>query len=127
METIDDKGIRDRALKMHTQLNEKYHSLINGANLQCIKKAFEYQLAIQGFNVREFVLKGYRVFKNGEGIVIAEPFLSRMFQVIHSKKPRRNEFLMTLVNLFDPSSTTRDPESVYTYRLFCLFNCYRST
>lgn len=48
METMPDNIIRDKAIKLHQHLHCKHSSLIYTRNIECIKKAFEYQRLLAG-------------------------------------------------------------------------------
>ncbi len=106
METSSEAFVRNRAAELHTRLFEKHFSIINGKNVDCIKKAFEYQARIQ--STLQKPVRGFRIaFARTEDFTVQRPesLLATMFRVIQGKKARRNEFLMNMVNFLDVDIT----------------------
>ncbi|TPX61707.1 hypothetical protein PhCBS80983_g00973 [Powellomyces hirtus] len=111
MEANASSDIRDRAGRLHTQLNEKHASFINAKNMDCVKCMFQYvgDMAKEGIKTEDgspfSLVTGYLNFqmrtKDGSVLERQEPMLGRMFGIVQSKRPRRNEFLVSLVKLMD--------------------------
>ena len=98
MQTHLDGHIRARAVQIHASLYEKHASFINAKNGESIQSSYNYQLSLT--NGDTFV-HGYR-----ENADFREALLSAMYLIIQPNRSKCNEFLMTLVKLFD--SETKD-------------------
>jgi hypothetical protein len=111
METSPDPTYRDTASMIHKRLNDKHASIIHGQALDCIKQSFEYQCKLVQYSYP----RGYRmnnVKMEERVILVPEALLGSLQRILQEKKSRRNEFMHTLVNVFDFNLKTCTAESV---------------
>ncbi|KAJ3153127.1 Sister chromatid cohesion protein 2 [Geranomyces variabilis] len=112
MEANVAMDVRDRACRLHADLNDKHASFIHSKNNDCIKNMFKYSLDVvtqqTGKTVDAdplFAVSGYLRYQirklDGALLDRCEAKLGRMFAIVQSKRPRRNEFLVGLVKLMD--------------------------
>jgi cohesin loading factor subunit SCC2 len=111
METSPDPSFRETASLIHKKLNDKHASIIHGQTLDCIKQSFEYQCKLN----QQPYPRGYRMnnVKMEERVMLVpEALLSSLQRLLQEKKSRRNEFMHTLVNVFELNLKTCKSESI---------------
>ncbi|KAJ3009123.1 Sister chromatid cohesion protein 2 [Thoreauomyces humboldtii] len=152
MEGSRSPGHRDRAARMHAQLNEKHASFINSKNIECVKAMFQYTSALarqqaDAEGKPALPVLGYlppqEMKESSTHIVAHEPLLGVMLSLVQSKRSKRNEFLGNLVKLMDVDtskeiSTTQlnlcrfvaENLALFEYKtqeevLHVIYHCYR--
>ncbi|KAJ3174527.1 Sister chromatid cohesion protein 2 [Geranomyces variabilis] len=112
MEANVAMDVRDRACRLHADLNDKHASFIHSKNNDCIKSMFKYSLDVMTQQTGKtphadplFAVSGYLRYqiRKPDGALLDrnEAKLGRMFGIVQPKRPRRNEFLVGLVKLMD--------------------------
>ncbi|KAJ3092676.1 hypothetical protein HK102_004409 [Quaeritorhiza haematococci] len=124
METNPDVNLRDRAFTLHSKLHDKYTSFIHGRNVECVKQAYEFQRNLIAAKAATSTVQGFTIRRerrdNDTMVEFPDALLSRMYTLIQTKRPRRNEFLMNLVKIFDVDLKWKGHESVASIPL-CRF------
>ena len=123
METSPESSYRDTAALIHKRLNDKHASIIHGQALDCVKKSFDFQCKLAktphplGYRMNN--LKSTDEQQQRGGVIhVPEALLSSLHRLMQEKKNRRNEFMHTLVNVFDFNLKTCKPESVRRFLIF---------
>jgi len=116
LETSPESVFRDKAFKLHQHLNEKHASLIHTRNVDCVRKAYAFQKQLIDdkpvvgkrrtpcFDIQCYMLlmivfmPGYAT-RSQEGQ--PEALLNLMYCLLREKRQRRNDFLSSVVKIFD--------------------------
>ncbi|KAI8326052.1 hypothetical protein GQ54DRAFT_336897 [Martensiomyces pterosporus] len=98
--TDGDPHIRSKSLKLHQDLNLKYASFIHSRDMEGVRKAYEYQASLRGTG---WSVAGYSDSADARDAASDRPvaYLQPLYTMLRSKRPRRNEFLTSLVNSGD--------------------------
>ncbi|KAJ3150510.1 Sister chromatid cohesion protein 2 [Geranomyces michiganensis] len=117
MESNVAMDIRDRAGRLHAELNDKHASFIHSKNGECIKTAFQYSLDVFTQSGKDadtdphFAVSGclhYQVLTpDGKRQHRCESKLGRMFAIVQPRRQKRNDFLSGLVKHMDIDVTAR--------------------
>ncbi|RKO93743.1 sister chromatid cohesion C-terminus-domain-containing protein, partial [Blyttiomyces helicus] len=113
MESHPDASVRDRAGRLHAGLAEKHPAIIHSRNAECVKRTYEYQekrVANEGGIVRGTMIVQER-HEDGKIVERTTAMLGRMFSIVQSKKPKRTEFIILLVKVFDVDLETGNPDT----------------
>ncbi|ODV97895.1 hypothetical protein PACTADRAFT_47731 [Pachysolen tannophilus NRRL Y-2460] len=100
--------IRDSALEIHSELYEKYESLIESNYIEGIKLAIVYRMKINNND-----LKAFHVENNG--------FLKNFMNVIGNSKNSRKKFLLSIIKTFVMNLNENDLEKLKFHKNFILF------
>ncbi|KAL1921753.1 uncharacterized protein VTP21DRAFT_10395 [Calcarisporiella thermophila] len=92
LETSPEAYFREQAFRLHSHLNSKYGAVIHVRNVECVKAAYAYQKQVRD----PHPVLGY-ILRNGS----AEALLNPIYSLFKDKRQRRNEFLSTLIKIFD--------------------------
>ncbi|RKP38758.1 sister chromatid cohesion C-terminus-domain-containing protein [Dimargaris cristalligena] len=96
LQTDSHLGLRDKATKLHNQLNGKFSSFIHSRTLDGVRKAFEYQTALKSGSGAP--VAGYTLdHKENRPRALVDTY----YGILREKKNRRNDFLHGLVKTFD--------------------------
>ncbi|KAJ3328720.1 Sister chromatid cohesion protein 2, partial [Blyttiomyces sp. JEL0837] len=129
MQTNQNLSVRDRACSIYDHLAEKHQTFIHSKNIECVRKAFEYQYKLTNNAStpdRLQWVKGlsFQETKNDDEETKEQPVatLGRMYTKIQTRRNRRNEFLSTMVRMFDVDiRTLRAKPSMWTEVCLCRF------
>ncbi|KAI9341450.1 hypothetical protein BDR26DRAFT_918396 [Obelidium mucronatum] len=124
MHTSVIPSVRDRAIALYDNMAEKHQSFIHSKTGECVKRAFEYRMNLERSAVETNGLVENPVWAsayimeshlNEDGSVAGQSplaLLSYMYAKIQVKRPRRNEFLATLVRSFDMDAAVAQDEAI---------------
>jgi hypothetical protein len=110
MESNPDDVISQQALGIHRKLNEKHASFIHTKNIESIKCIYDYQVVIA--NSRKMPLRGF---------LNENAFINPLYSLVRLNRNKRNQFLKTLVNIFDVSKDSSGEMNI-NYYLFIADN-----
>ncbi|KAJ3017032.1 UNVERIFIED_CONTAM: Sister chromatid cohesion protein 2 [Siphonaria sp. JEL0065] len=133
MQTSVIPNVRDRAILVYDNLAEKHQTFIHSRTGECVRKAFEYQMNLarggsedgpagtlvwaSGYTMEASVNEDDSV---GADVPLA--LLSNMYAKIQVKRPRRNDFLMTLVRSFDADVSVSQDKDIIPFGRFVAEN-----
>ncbi|KAJ2908772.1 Sister chromatid cohesion protein 2 [Coemansia aciculifera] len=99
LSTSSDAHIRNKALKLHQDLNSKYASFIHSRDIEGVRKAYEYQVQLHG---RAEYVVGYDPCSEArETVGRPVAFLQPLYSLLRTRRARRNDFLSLLVRIGD--------------------------
>ncbi|KAJ3273847.1 Sister chromatid cohesion protein 2 [Terramyces sp. JEL0728] len=110
LESCSDPTIREQAVFIHKKLHEKYSSFIHTKNLESINCLYGYQKNAASANNSGAIQSHFE----NENVKIS--FISPLYGLIKEKRSRRNEFLRTIVNVYN--LTAPDVAKEYSYYKF---------
>ncbi|KAJ1966351.1 Sister chromatid cohesion protein 2 [Dipsacomyces acuminosporus] len=111
LETDSDPRIRNRSLKLHQDLDAKYASFIHSRDMEGVRKAYEYQASVRGSSKH---VVGYSDCAEVRDDAVSDrpiAYLQPLYSILRSKRPRRNEFLASLIKACDYDTTSASTAS----------------
>ncbi|KAI9193280.1 sister chromatid cohesion C-terminus-domain-containing protein [Polychytrium aggregatum] len=111
MESHPDSAIRNRSFQVHKNLSDKHASLISTKNLECVRKAFEYRTTVtkQDHTAPLGYIVVPRQNDDGQTLSYHEAALSKLYQLVQAKRPKRSDLITQLLRLYDVD-LTKEPE-----------------
>ncbi|KAG2174425.1 hypothetical protein INT43_004448 [Umbelopsis isabellina] len=108
LETSPDQLMRDKAYQLHNQLHQRHQGLLYSRNIACVETAYDY-------NARQLG-KGSVVSGHLEEIFEYEALLQPMYSLLRDKRKARNDFLSSIVKLFDIDFSESTDKDIYFFR-----------
>ncbi|KAJ1928271.1 Sister chromatid cohesion protein 2, partial [Linderina macrospora] len=103
LSTDSDPHIRTKSLKLHQDLAGKHASFIHSRDIEGVRKSFEYQSQVRGGPQN---VSGYNDnIETTEAVERPIAFLQPLYTMLRSKRSKRNDFLVMLVNIGDVDGT----------------------
>lgn len=103
LETDSDVNFRNHALKVHSDLHDKYASFIHNKNMEGVRMAYHYQRMLRGGELAVVGMTGNGLAAEGDQTISppSSALLHPLYEVVRDKRALRKELVQSLARLFD--------------------------